>query len=104
MNDVAPACEDTNAGDDWRLATEGDLTAARPCRYCFRDVDTVQEIDEPLEHLLVCDGPWAKCVHIHEEHGDPSYNTTSDQNQFADTLAETAPEDLGLSPLDGGEV
>jgi hypothetical protein len=107
MSDVAPACEDTVAGDDWRPATPRDLKKdPGVCQYCFRGVETVDAIDEPVEHLVVCDGQWASDVHVHEDHGEPTYNTTTDQSLLADTLAdpEVGPEDLGLSPIEGGDL
>jgi len=102
--DPVPACDATNGGDDWSTATETDLIRTRPCDYCFPDTEDVDEIDDPLQHLVVGNGKWSNCIHIHEDHGEPTYKPRQDQRHIAGRIAELDPDDIGLSPLDGGEV
>lgn len=104
MTDPVPTCDATNGGDDWSEATEADLIRTRPCDYCFPDTEDVDEIDEPLEHLVVGNGRWANCVHIHEDHGEPSYGDRDDQSDLASRLLQADPADLDLPTVDGGEV
>lgn len=106
-DDVEPACEDLISGEDWRRATARDLqTDFDLCKYCFPNTDDINAIEEPTDHLVVCEGAWASHIHVHEDHGEPEYNTVEEQSTLAATLAdpEFGPEDAGLSPLDGGEV
>lgn len=105
MSDVAPACDVVNAGEDWRRATRRDLKGSVDvCTYCFPELETVDAIDEPVAHLVVCQGQWASHVHIDADHGEPTFNINTDQATLAGTLADPdfGPEDLGLSPLGGG--
>ncbi|MEF8979795.1 MAG: hypothetical protein V5A39_13150, partial [Haloarculaceae archaeon] len=94
--DPNPACDATNGGEHWEPAQERDLIRRDPCDYCFPDADGTDEIDAPLDHLVICPGQFANKIHIDEDHGEPFYGSRDDQSDLARRLEQADPDDLDL--------